>query len=116
MERKIRNLEQHVEFLYEELENKEQEIDILKKTLDEAQDKCRQKSTSAKCDQDEIEELKKVTEEQRIKIFCLRKHRDEILDRHEKVVDDYEVEFKAKENDIKIYKKYQKTRRKICMM
>ena len=33
MERKIRNLEQHVEFLYEELENKEQEIDELKKTL-----------------------------------------------------------------------------------
>ena len=112
MERKIRNLDQHVEFLYEELEQKEQEVDELKKFLDEAQDKCRQKSTSAKCDQDEIEELKKLTEEQRIKIFCLRKHRDEILDRHEKLIDDYEVEFKAKENDIKFLQEVSKDQKK----
>ena len=101
MERKILNLEQHVEFLYEELENKEKEIDNLKKFLDDAQDLCRKKSTSNKIDQDDIEELKKKVEEQRIKIVCLRKHRDEILDRHEKVEEDYEYEFKAKENDIK---------------
>ena len=33
--------------------------------------------------------------------MCLRKHRNEILDRHENQVDEYEKEFKAKEEDIK---------------
>ena len=84
MERKVLSLEKHVEFLYEELEMKEREIDNLKKSLDDTKEIHRQKSTSAKSDQDDIVELKQVVEEQRIKIFCLRKHRDEILDRHEK--------------------------------
>ena len=49
----------------------------------------------------DIVDFKKVVKEQTEKIFCLRKHRDEILDRHENVIDDYEAEFTAKENDIK---------------
>ena len=101
MERKIQSLEKHVEFLYEELEQKEQEIDILKKSLDEANDLCRLKSASKSNDDEEIRDLTKIVDEQRTKISCLRKHRDEILDRHEKTIDDYETEFKAKEQDIK---------------
>jgi DNA repair exonuclease SbcCD ATPase subunit len=101
MERKILNLEQHVEFLYNELENKEKEIDELKKSLSDANDSYRRISGSRKDDLDDILEFKKVVKEQTEKIFCLRKHRDEILDRHEKSIDDYESEFKAKEDDIK---------------
>ena len=97
MERNLVSLEQHEEFLYDELEDKEKDIDKLNKSLDNSQDKCRKKSTAANCDQDQIEDLRKVVEEQRIKIFCLRKHRDDIFDHHEKVIDDYEMEFKAKE-------------------
>ena len=89
MERKILNLEQHVEFLYDELENKEKEIDELKKSLDDASDSCRQMSASRKDDLNDIVDFKKVVKEQTEKIFCLRKHRDEILDRHENVIDDY---------------------------
>ena len=101
MERKIANLEKHVEFLYEELEQKEQEIDILKKSLVEANDLCRIKSALKRNDYEDIRDLKKVVEEQKVKIMCLRKHRDEIIDRHEKAIDDYETEFQAKEQDLK---------------
>lgn len=101
MERKILNLEQHVEFLYDELENKEKEIDNLTKSLGDANDSCRRISGSRKDDLDDILQFKKVVKEQTEKICCLRKHRDEILDRHEKAIDDYESEFKAKEDDIK---------------
>ena len=52
-------------------------------------------------DKEDIDDLKKINEEQRVKIMCLRKHRNEILDRHENQVDEYEKEFKAKEEDIK---------------
>ena len=103
MEKKILSLEKHIEFLYEELEMKENEIDEFKKSSDDAKDSCRRMSTSRKNDLEDIDDLKKLVEEQKVKIFCLRKHRDEILDRHEKVIDDYEREFKAKENDIKHY-------------
>ena len=101
MERKFLNLGQHVEFLYDELENKEKEIDELKKSLDGASDSYRQMSASRKEDLNDIVDFKKVVKEQTEKIICLRKHRDEILDRHENVIDDYEAEFKAKESDIK---------------
>ena len=102
MERKILNQKEHIEFLYDELEKKEQEIDKFKKELDDANDYCRKKAKLTKSDQDTIEELKKVVEEQKSKIFCLRKHRDKILERHENAIDNYETEFKEKENDIKI--------------
>ena len=101
MERKVLNLEQHVTFLYDELEKKEEEIDNLKNKLDEAIDKARQKAATHLKDQDDISEMKKVIEEQKIKIMCLRKHRDDILNRHEYAIDDYEKEFKEKEVDIK---------------
>ena len=101
MERKIQSLEQHVSFLYDELEKKEVEIDDIKERLDKANDKARIKAAANLNDQEDISEMKKVIEEQKIKISCLRKHRNEILDRHENLVDDYEAEFKAKETDIK---------------
>ena len=101
MERKIRNLEEHVTFLYDDLELKEKEIDDLKKNLDDANDKCRKQTASKFRDNEDIIDLKKVIEEQEIKISCLRKHRNEILDRHEHTIDEYEKEFKAKEEDIK---------------
>ena len=110
MERNLVSLEQHEEFLYDELEDEEKDIDKLKKSLDNSQDKCRKKSTAANCDQ--IEDLRKVVEEQRIKIFCLRKHRDDIFDHHEKVIDDYEKEFKEKENDIKSLQEVSKEQKK----
>ena len=97
MESKMNSLKEHISFLYSELENKEQEIDNLKKSLDDANDKCRRKTTSINSDQHDILELKNIVEEQKVKILCLRKHRNEILDRHEKVIDDYELEFKSKE-------------------
>jgi hypothetical protein len=50
MERKLLSSEKHVEFLYNELEIKEREIDELKKSLNDAQDIYKQKSTSAKSD------------------------------------------------------------------
>ena len=53
--------------MYDELEIKEREIDELKKSLNDAQDIYRQKSTSAKSDQDDIEELKNVVKGQRLK-------------------------------------------------
>ena len=101
MERKVLNLEQHVTFLYDELEKKEEEIDNLKNKLDEAIDKARQKAATHLKDQDDISEMKKVIGEQKVKIMCLRKHRDDILNRHENTIDDYEKEFKEKEADIK---------------
>ena len=101
MERKIKNLQDHISFLYEELESKEIEIDDLTKSLDRASDNCRKQSASNSDDQREIVELTKVIDEQKVKIKCLRMHRNEILDRHEKSIDDYEKEFKAKEIDIK---------------
>ena len=87
--------------MYDELEKKEEEIDNLKNKLDEAIDKARQKAATHLKDQDDISELKNVIEEQKIKIMCLRKHRDDILNRHENTIDDYEKEFKEKEVDIK---------------
>ena len=87
--------------MYDELEKKEEEIDNLKNKLDEAIDKARQKAATHLKDQDDISEMKKVIEEQKIKIMCLRKHRDDILNRHEYAIDDYEKEFKEKEVDIK---------------
>ena len=101
MERKIQNQEEHIRFLYDELESKETEIDDLKKSLDKANEFCRLRSMHKSNYEDEIADLKKLVEEQKVKIMCLRKHRNEILDRHEKMVDDYEVEFKAKEIDVK---------------
>ena len=102
MERKVLNIEQHVSFLYDELEKKEEEIDNLKNKLDEAIDKARQKAATHLKDQDDISEMKKVIEEQKIKIMCLRKHRDDILNRHENTtIDDYEKEFKEKEEALK---------------
>ena len=101
MERKIKNLEDHVSFLYGELESKECEVDDLEKSLHYAKDMCKRKSANNDKDQEDIAELKMIVEEQKVKISCLRKHRDEIFDRHEKVIDDYENEFKAKEEDIK---------------
>ena len=86
--------------MWNELENKEKEIDKFKKSLDDASDSCRQMSASRRDDHNDIVDFKKVVKEQTEKIFCLRKHRDEILDRHENVIDDYEAEFTAKENDI----------------
>ena len=101
MEKKIRNLEEHVRFLYDELETKENEVDDLKESLEKEKDICRNLSASKHQDQKDITDLKDIVEEQRIKISCLRKHRNEIIDRHEKHVDNYEKEFKAKEADIK---------------
>ena len=101
MERKIQNQEEHIRFLYDELESKETEIDDLKRSLDKANDLCRLRSVSKSNYDEDISELKKLAEEQKLKIMCLRKHRSEILDRHEKMVDDYEAEFKAKEHDVK---------------
>ena len=101
MDKKIRNLEEHVRFLYDELETKENENDDLKESLEKAKDMCRKHSASNHQDQEDIKDLRNMVEEQRIKISCLRKHRNEIIDRHEKHIDDYEIEFKAKEVDIK---------------
>ena len=111
MESKMNSLKEHISFLYSELENKEQEIDNLKKSLDDANDKCRRKTTSINSDQHDILELKNIVEEQKVKILCLRKHRNEILDRHEKVIDDYELEFKSKENDIRMLQEDSKHQR-----
>ena len=87
--------------MYDELESKECEVDDLEKSLHYAKDMCKRKSANNDKDQEDIAELKMIVEEQKVKISCLRKHRDEIFDRHEKVIDDYENEFKAKEEDIK---------------
>ena len=101
MEYKISKLKKHVQFLYDELEMKEKEIDEYKKSLDDANEVRRQMSKAVKGDLEDNVNLKKLIEEQKEKIFCLRKHRDQILDKHENTIDDYEVEFKAKEGDIK---------------
>ena len=58
---------------------------------------CREQAASKHQDQEYITDLRSMVEEQRIKISCLRKHRNEIIDRHEKHIDDYEIEFKAAE-------------------
>ena len=87
-------------FLYEELELKETEINDLNKSLDRASDICRKQSASNSVDKREVMELTKVVDEQKVKISCLRNHRSEILDRHEKANDKCEKEFKAKEMDI----------------
>ena len=61
----------------------------------------RKKAMEHSNDREDIAEMKKLVEEQQIKISCLRKHRNDILNRHENTVDDYEKEFKEKEVDIK---------------
>jgi hypothetical protein len=94
-------LEQHVTFLYDELEMKEVEIDNIKELLDDANKKFRLKVASYSHDKDDLSELQNVVDQQKIKISCLRKNRNEINDRHEKMVDDYEDEFKLKEAEIK---------------
>ena len=87
--------------MYDELETKENEVDDLNESLEKAKDMCRKLSALNHQDQEDIKDLRNMVEEQRIKISCLRKHRNEIIDRHEKHIDDYEIEFKAKEVDIK---------------
>ena len=82
MERKILKLEQHVTFLYDELEKKEVEIDKLKEQLDEAGNKAKKKAMEHSNDREDIAKMKKLVEEQQIKMSCLRKHRNDILNRH----------------------------------
>ena len=101
MERKIKGLEDHVKYLYDIIEDKETEIDKLKQAFNVVNDKCKRLSADKSSDDEAIDDLKKENEEQRIKIKCLRKHRDEILNRHEITVDDYEREFKFKEQEFK---------------
>ena len=101
MERKIQSLEDHIKYLYDEFEAKECEIDNLKNTLNDVKDRCKRMSEAHDRDKEDIDDLKMINEEQRVKITCLRKRRNEILDRHENQVDEYEKEFKAKEEDIK---------------
>ena len=101
MERKIKGLEDHVKFLCDIIEEKETEIDNLKDALNVVNDKCKRLSAAKSSDDEAIDNLEKENEEQRVKIRCLRKHRDEILNRHEITVEDYEKEFQFKEEDIK---------------
>ena len=58
MEHRIANLEKHTEFLYEEIEIKDKEIDEFKKALDYAQDICRRATNDSQVDRLEINELK----------------------------------------------------------
>ena len=57
MEKKIRNLEEHVRFLYDELETKENEVDDLNESLEKAKDLCRNHSASKHHDQEDIRDL-----------------------------------------------------------
>jgi TRAP-type mannitol/chloroaromatic compound transport system substrate-binding protein len=106
MEITIKSQEEHIQFLYYELESKETEIDDLKKSLDDATELCRLRSVSKANNFEDISLLKKLVKEQKVKMLCLRKHRSEILDSHEKMIDDYEGEFKAKEEDVKNIQMY----------
>ena len=54
-------------FLYDELEKKEVEIDNIKELLDDANKKCRLKAASNSHDKDDLSELQKVVDEQKIK-------------------------------------------------
>ena len=113
MERKILDLEQYVTFLYDELEKKEVEIDKLKEQLDEAGNKAKKKAMEHSNDREDLVEMKKLVEEQQIKISCLREHRNDILNRRENAVDDYEKEFKEKEADIKRLQEVMNDQRKL---
>ena len=77
----------HIQFLYDELESKETEKDDLKRSLDKAHDLCRIRSVSKSNNDEDILQLRNLVEEQKVKISCLRKHRSEILDRHEGTYD-----------------------------
>ena len=90
MERKIKSLEDHIRYLYDELEAKESKIDDLKIDLNDVKDKCKRITAAHNSDKEDMDHLKTINEDQRIKIMRLRKHRNEILDRHEKQVDEYE--------------------------
>jgi chromosome segregation ATPase len=79
-------------------------FDDMKKTLDDVKDMCKKKSAHRGKDNEDIVELKNIVEEQRVEITCLRKHREEIPDRYQKLIDDYKNEFKAKKDDIKCLK------------
>ena len=84
MERKIQSLEDHIKYLYDELEAKENEIDNLKTDLIDVKDKCKRISAAYDDVKEDMDHLKTINEDQKVKIMCLRKHRNEILDRHEK--------------------------------
>ena len=79
MEWKIKGLEDHVKYLYDVIEDKETEIDNLKQAFNVVNDKCKRLSAGKSSDDEAIYDLKKENEEQSVKIKCLRKHRDEIL-------------------------------------
>jgi hypothetical protein len=146
MEKKIEGLEKNVNFLYEDLEDKEKEILDLKESVDHANEICRkntayaQKTLVEKCSlakeleskEKEIFEvrenrenkckngcekynrsmddvvkyatknresalsLKDTVESQKSKIFCLRGHRNELLNKIDKLNSDHENDIKMK--------------------
>ena len=142
----MKGLEEHVDYLYEELEGKEKEIDDLKKMVKETDELCRKNTAYAqemlreKCSislelekrKEEIKELKsekgskcrnqcsrmdevleyanknkndaisvkEIADAQKIKIACLRGHRNELLDKIDTLKEQHEVEIKSKDDSI----------------
>ena len=76
MERKILSLEDHIKYLYDELEAKESEIDDLKNDLTDAKDKCKRISAAYDSVKEDMDNFKTISGDQKVKIMCLRKHRN----------------------------------------
>ena len=110
MERKVLNLEQHVEFLYDELENKENEISELKVALLRAKEYYKKKNNACDDhhDNDVEDKLRQTIEDQAVKINCLKEIKNEIFEKHNEVVNDFTSEVKAQEKDIKYWQELYK--------
>ena len=145
MENRIKSLEKHIDFLYDELESKEKEVEQVKESHKHADELCRKntayaqeilvekcslsqllekkeveihelKSKDSKCqngcermeevmqyaakNKNDVISLKEIAESQKVKISCLRRHRNELQDQLDKKDSDHETEQKDRNDKI----------------
>ena len=108
MEKKIESLEKHVNFLYDELEDKEKELEEMKATIRELkikkESKCQNQCSRmeevlkyAEKNKKDVISVKEIADSQKVKISCLRGHRNELLDKIDDLNDNHVAEIKQKD-------------------
>ena len=113
MEVKLDNMEKHMNYLYDELDAREKEIDALNETVkklnakkdSKCQNQCERMEEVMKYaekNKNDALKVKEIATSQKEKIFCLRSHRNELFDRIDDLNEKYGDEIKAKDETIKL--------------
>ena len=103
MELKLDNMEKHINFLYDVLDARDKEIDVLNETVKQlnakkdskCQNQCeRMEEVMRYAEKNKIDALKvkEIANSQKEKIFCLRSHRNELFDRIDEMTEKHETE------------------------